>query len=161
MSGVLTARNTGKEPLAIVDRWNSWGAYQWRLTVGTESAGNPQHDWYANFYTETVLAPGEVRHARFNVTRSRSRARIGEEAWWFVVGDAIPILRPPSAIASSPPFTRGQEVALVMDGGVEMAAPDSNLLSTIALWRGTAEVRSEELTSVQELDGRLEGKPLR
>src|SRR5438552_8400383 len=49
--GVLTAQNTGKEPIALVDRWNSWGAYQWRLTLGTQSAGNPQRNWWANCYT--------------------------------------------------------------------------------------------------------------
>jgi len=71
--GILTIRNTGTRPIAMIDRWNSWGAYQWRFQVGAESAGNPQHSWWANVYTETVLAPGEVRHAR-----SEER-RVGKE----------------------------------------------------------------------------------
>jgi hypothetical protein len=162
ISGVLTARNTGKEPIAVVDRWNSWGAYQWRLTIGTESAGNPQHSWWKNFYSETVLAPGEVRHARFCIIRSVDRGHINENEWKFVVGaGSDSIVTPHNAIATSPPFTRGQEVTLVMDAGGEMAAPDTDQPLTTALWRGIAMVRSEELKSVQELEDRIQGKLLR
>jgi hypothetical protein len=124
ISGVLTARNSGKEPLAVVQRWNSWGAYQWRLTFGAQLAGNPQQDWAKNFYSEEVLAPGEIRHCQFHITRSPDRARIGEEEWWFLV-DAPASL---SAAAPLPPFVRGQAVTLVMDGtqtGAPVSAPPS------------------------------------
>ena len=161
ISGVLTAKNVGKEPIAVVDRWNSWGARQWRLTIGSESAENPQHSWYGNFYSETILAPGEVRHARFYITRSVKRAHIGEAAWWFVVGGPIHIDSPQNAIAASPAFVRGQEVTLVLDGGVRRDAPDTDQPLTTALWKGVATVRSDEQRSVQELEDRIQGKVLR
>jgi len=156
IAGVLTARNTGSIPLALVQRWNSWGAYQWRWTLGGESAENPQWDWWANYYSEEVLAPGEIRHARFFITRSPGRARIGEKAWWFVVGGLDVNYSSP---ASSSPFVRGQAVTLVMDGSGK-AAPVSDPSFTAALWVGTGTVPSGELESLQDLERRIQGELL-
>jgi hypothetical protein len=160
ISGVLTARNGGKQPLSVVDRWNSWGAYQWRLAIGTLSAGNPQHDWWANFYTETSLEPGEIRHARFYMTRSPNRVRLGEDAWCFLVEGAGFFLSTSSeVIAALPPFARGQAVTLVMDGK-QTDAPDSDRTRATDLWGGQVTVRSDELKSIRELEDRITGKEL-
>src|SRR5579859_95494 len=162
ISGVLTAKNIGKEPLAVVDRWNSWGAYQWCLTVGAQTAGNPQHDWAKNAYTEEVLAPGEIRHRRFYITRSPNRTRIGEQAWSFLVegpNDGISFPTSGNAIAPLPLFARGQTVTLVMDGS-QTGAPVSDPSFTATLWLGTATVQSEELKSVQDPEGLIQGLPL-
>jgi len=161
LSGVLTARNVGPEPIALVDRSNSWGAYQWEFMLGPEWAGNPQHSWYANHYSETVLAPGEVRHARFAVARFPDRSRLGWEAWRFVVGDGErQLLHLPDDPAADPPFMRGQEIALRMKG--EAPQPlEWGKVAAVALWTGTVTVRSEEVASVQDLDARIRGKALR
>lgn len=114
--GILTVRNIGPEPLSLVERWNSFGAYQWFFGGRVWSAGNPQHEWTENVYTETVLAPGEVRHARFCITRSRIDELVPNEHWWFVVGES-----PVSYICSAPPiasFVPGESLALVMDGSL-------------------------------------------
>jgi len=163
ISGVLTARNIGKGPPAVVDRWNSWGAHQWRLAVGDQTAVNPKTNWWANFYTETVLAPGEIRHARFYITRSTSRARVGQEAWWFLVGGPfgeISLATSESAGAPAPSFSGGQPVTFFMDGA-QKDAPDTDRDLTAALWCGGVTVRSEELTSVRDLEDRIQGKLLR
>jgi hypothetical protein len=161
--GVLTARNSGKESFALVDRWNSWGAYQWNLFIGTQSAGNPQHDWYANFYTETILIPGETRHAWFYVTRSRTAPRFREGAWWFLVGDAFGVISVASfgeRIDISTRFVRGQSLSLAMGGSLPEAY-DTDRAPTTTVWTGVTTVRSEELTSVQDLEARIQGQPLR
>ena len=79
--GILAATNWGDKPIALIDRWNSWGAYQWTMSIGSRRAGNLQHDWLKNFYTESILAPGETRQARFSVTRSRDSADLKDDEW--------------------------------------------------------------------------------
>jgi hypothetical protein len=149
--GVLTARNIGREPLSLVDRWNSWGAYQWTIEGSGWLAGNPQSEWLANYYTETRLAPGEVRQARFNVTASKTPPRVSGDAWWFAAGEN-----------SNPPtlFVAGRKMILVMAGSrAEVSTSDPEF--TGAVWVGLSSVRSKELASVQDLEQHLQGKPLR
>lgn len=58
---VLT--NVGRAPVIVFQRWNSWGAYQWRLAI--EDAGgqrvvavNPQEGWTRNAPTAVAIEPG-------------------------------------------------------------------------------------------------------
>ena len=161
--GVLTARNLSKEPLAFVERWNSWGAYQWTLKSTGWSAWNPQTDWDQNFYTETVLAPGEVRHVRFCITASSSTPRVPEDDWWF---DAeVPMIwsslsTPPASQRTAATFASGQSLRVTMDGTkAETVVSDPNFADP--LWVGVSTAGSEELSSVSELESRLQGKKLR
>jgi hypothetical protein len=156
--GVLTVRNVGPEPLSLVDRWNSFGAYQWFFGGRVWSAGNPKHEWTENACTETVLAPGEVRHARFCIMRSRTYELVPKGDWWFVVGES-----PVPSVRSCPPigaFDPGERVTLVMDGS-RAGLPDDRPNHTDPLYRGSTSVLSEEQRSVADLDATLLGKPLR
>ena len=66
--GVLEIHNVGDHPVALADRWNSWGAFQWTIRVdGRWPAANPVSAWNENAPSETLLAPGETRAARFYV----------------------------------------------------------------------------------------------
>jgi hypothetical protein len=123
--GVLTARNIGREPLALVDRWNSWRAFQCTLETSGGSAGNPQRSWDANDYTETRLAPGEVRHVRFCVTASRTTLRVLEDSWWFLAGESFrrgSLSEPPLRVGRSPFCPRPQRDS--GDEGVSRGASD-------------------------------------
>jgi hypothetical protein len=156
--GALTARNNSTEPLSIVDRWNSWGAYQWTLSIDGQSAGNPQTAWDENGYSETVLRPGETRHARFYITRRRDASPPGVEAWYFLVGEPPIIIKDDSGKIRGP-FAAGQEVILTMDGAVsQWTTADGG--STAALWKGTTSIRSSELNRVEDLDAMVQGLPL-
>jgi hypothetical protein len=150
--GVLTARNTGTEPIAVIDRWNSWGAYQWRLTVGAASAENPQSQWWANAYTEALLVPGETRHAWFTVTRSRTFSRYRKGAWGFLTQEG--------SSAAAPSFAEGQRVTLRMDSS-DAGSTEPDRLVTTLLWTGLAAIQSKEFTSLQDLEGLVQGPALR
>lgn len=59
---VLT--NAGKRPIGVYQRWNSWGAYQWRFAIVDASgrrvvAGNPQQEWTRNGPTASLIEPGK------------------------------------------------------------------------------------------------------
>jgi hypothetical protein len=155
MLGVLTVRNVGTAPIALVDRWNSWGAYQWWLSIGTESAGNPQCSWYRNFYSESVIAPGELRHAWFQVTRSRKNGPVRESAWWFMTGGFTGATDWNDE--SIPRFRTGDPVTLTLNGAF---AQEGGLTSMIGLWTGCATVRSTELVGLKDLEALVAGKPL-
>jgi hypothetical protein len=159
--GVLTAQNNGTEPLSIVDRWNSWGAYQWTLSIDGQSAGNPQMAWDENGYSETVLRPGETRHARFYITRRRDASPPGVGSWCFLVGEPPIIIKADSGKAPklAGPFAAGQEVILTMDGAASESS-GSNSPSSEVLWRGKASVRSIELNALEDLEPLAKGKPL-
>jgi hypothetical protein len=157
--GVVTVRNVGSEPIALVERKNSWGAWQWTLGGPGWSAGNPQHEWKENWYSEAVLAPGEVGHARFCITRSRSIQPTPADNWWFVVGEPMPpASRSPSPGAS---FARGQTVALVMDASQLRGLDEQEIKHKAPVWVGSASVLSEEVSSVQDLDRFIGGESLR
>lgn len=159
--GVLTAQNNGTEPLSIVDRWNSWGAYQWTLSIDGQSAGNPQMAWDENGYSETVLRPGETRHARFYITRRRDASPPEVGTWCFLVGEPPIIIKDDSGKVPKlvGPFAAGQEVTLTMDGAASQWTPADGG-STAALWKGTTSVRSRELNRVEDLEALVQGLPL-
>jgi hypothetical protein len=55
--------NTGHAPIHLYQRWNSWGAYQWRFAITDAagariSAGNPQQAWTRNGPTAFTIEPG-------------------------------------------------------------------------------------------------------
>ncbi|MFO0616054.1 MAG: hypothetical protein U0414_25900 [Polyangiaceae bacterium] len=55
--------NTTDKPIPIFQRWNSWGAYQWRLAIQDARgldvvATNPQMEWTRNGPTAIAIAPG-------------------------------------------------------------------------------------------------------
>jgi len=154
--GVLVATNRGDKPIAIIDRWNSWGAYQWTVGIGTRSAGNPQHDWLKNFYTETILAPDEKRQARFSVSRFRDSADLKGDEWWFVLGEPDGT----GASGSPAPFAFGEAFTLFMDGN--KGDPSEGDPSPEALlWSSLATTSSKELTELDALGPFARGKPLR
>jgi hypothetical protein len=161
--GILVVRNPGKTPVAIVDRWNSWGAYQWVLTVGGLTYSNPQMSWYENFYSETLLAPGEVRVARFVVRRGdvpwTPYSPDGTE-WNFIRGFASLIVVNGVIDSTSGDFTPDQEVQVELNGGRTGPRPsywlEKNPNAPIR-WSGTLIVRSQRLESVEELESHLKG----
>src|SRR5271170_3510489 len=68
--GVITINNIGKEPFDMFQRWNSWGARQWKLAIDTCSvAGNPQIAWTINYAQWTTILPGEIRAVTFILFR--------------------------------------------------------------------------------------------
>jgi hypothetical protein len=157
--GVLTVRNVGREPVAFVDHGNSWGAYQATFGGRGWSARNPVDTWRANFYTETVLTPGEVRHACFCIMRSVTAELIPRDDWCFVVSESLDL--PSGAASLRASFDRGQTVALIMDGA-GMSGLDAEYVQHKApVWVGTASLLSEEMSSVQDLDRYMLGETLR
>lgn len=96
--GVIEVTNIADVPLALADRWNSWGAYQWMIKVdGRRLARNPITAWDENAPSETVLAPGETRAARFYVVADG-------EAHDFPVEHDWPFrLDPPGTFSASTP----------------------------------------------------------
>jgi hypothetical protein len=55
--------NTGKT-IVIAERWNSWGAFQWSLSVTTSDRRliefkNPQTAWTRNFLSAARIEPGK------------------------------------------------------------------------------------------------------
>ncbi len=64
---VLT--NHSKEPIRIAERWNTWGAYQWRILMKKADGSsleftNPQMIWTRNFLSVVTIEPGrELRTA--------------------------------------------------------------------------------------------------
>jgi len=60
---VVVLRNIGTEPIAIYQRWNSWGAYQWRFAIVDAKgngmfAGNPEEGWTRNAPSAVSIKPG-------------------------------------------------------------------------------------------------------
>ncbi len=57
-------QNGGPSPIHLWERWNSWGARQWRIRV-SDSAGNvrvfvnPLNTWFGNRPTTFELVPGK------------------------------------------------------------------------------------------------------
>ena len=163
--GVLTVRNTSNEPQALVDRWNGWGAYQWTLSVDGISAGNPQVHWYANYYTETVLAPGETRHSAFTLHRRRKTLLPDEAGWEFLLGGPLGVLAidekgKPVDFGGSRAFAANQNVVLTLAGSGERSFTFDHA-STEPLWAGTVSVKSEGLDSREDLKCLAQGQPLR
>jgi hypothetical protein len=152
--GVLVATNRGDKPIALIDRWNSWGAYQWAVGIGKRDAGNPQHDWFANYYTETILLPGETRSARFIITRFHDSAALKDGEWWFVLGEPDGIAAPGS------PFAAGEALTLFMDGNKGEPSEGDHSPEAL-LWSSLVSTSSKELTELDALDRLARGKPLR
>jgi hypothetical protein len=160
IQGVITARNVGIEPIALVDRWNSWGAFQWWLRIGTQTAVNPQDTWDENRYTESTLAPGEIRHARFQVTQSLNQGAAWA-GWCFLTkenagGRSIPN-------DSSPRFASGVPILITLDGALASKSPPHPIpdaLPTTGIWSGNTTVRSVEFSSLESLEKLIQGQPL-
>jgi hypothetical protein len=162
--GVLTVRNTSKEPIALVDRWNSWGAYQWTFSIEGKSAGNPQVSWYGNYYTETVLTPGETRHAPFSLHRRRDTLQGDELGWRFLLGGPLGIVAideqgKPLTFDATRSFALAQSVVLTLVGSGRVSFTDAHA-STAALWAGTASIPSRELDSLDALNSHAQGHSL-
>lgn len=163
--GVLTVRNTSNQPQALIDRWNSWGAYQWTLSVDGTSACNPQVSWYANDYTETVLAPGEARYSAFALYRKQKTSPPDEVGWKFLLGGPLGVLAidekgKPVDFDGSPPFAANQKVVLTLAGSGEASFTFVHA-SSETLWAGTVSVQSQELNSPEDLKILGQGLPLR
>ncbi len=61
--------NSSNAPIRLAQRWNSWGAFQWRFRVvdarGTAyELKNPQTIWFANALTTFVIQPLEEQVTR-------------------------------------------------------------------------------------------------
>ena len=161
--GILAVRNAGTTPVAIVDRWNSWGAYQWVLTVGGLLYSNPQMSWYANYYSETLLAPGEVRVARFAIRRGdvpwTPYSPDGTE-WNFIRGFASKCVVNGVVDSTSEDFTPDQELQLELNGARTDPRPSYWLEknpNAPKRWSGTSIVRSRRIESMEELEAHLKG----
>jgi hypothetical protein len=68
--------------VAVADRWNSWGAFQWNFRVDGRLAGNPADTWSENYYTETIIRPREVRAVDFSVETAHDLA--SGPTWVFI-----------------------------------------------------------------------------
>src|SRR6185295_13505564 len=159
--GVLSIENTGKEAVAWVDRWNSWGAYQWRITIGPQTAVNPQVHWWANYYSETALAPGEVRHAWFTITWLHAGKNIRQGAWHFDVRKPYErtVDENWKEINTFKPFESGQTLILLMQPIKPITpAPEEEL--PVAMWTGIAVATSTEVEAVEDLESLAQGQPL-
>lgn len=156
-------RNVGTMPAAVTDRWNSWGAHQWTLTVAGRSYSNPQLGWWANFYSETVLAPGEVQAARFAIRRvdaPRSPYSPDGSEWNFMPALEVALSANLSGPSSSRGFTTDQDVQLELDGSRAGPRPASWLEKNPAApprWSGDLSVRSRRLDTLQDLESLLKG----
>jgi hypothetical protein len=160
--GLLTVENTGKESVALVDRWNSWGAYQWRLTIGEQTAVNPQVCWWANFYSETAIAPGEVRHSWFSVTWVHPGGEIRKGAWHFDVRKPFEMTVDENGkeVVTFKPFEVGQPLILLFQA-IKPMVPEPPEGSAVPLWTGIAVATSKEVNSELELEALVKGNPLR
>jgi len=72
--------NKSKADIFLAERWNSWGAYQWRFIVIDKTGvsmnlSNPQMEWSKNFFTTFTIPPSseytmkcrlDMNTARFN-----------------------------------------------------------------------------------------------
>ena len=61
--------NSSSAPIRLAERWNSWGAFQWRFRVidakGTAyELKNPQSIWHANYLTTFTIRPSEEQVTR-------------------------------------------------------------------------------------------------
>ena len=61
--------NSSTAPIRLAERWNSWGAYQWRFRVvdakGTAyKLNNPQVSWFANSLRTFTIQPSEEQVTR-------------------------------------------------------------------------------------------------
>src|SRR5204862_7293464 len=97
--------------------------------------------WWANYYSEAALAPGEVRFARFRIVRSQNQLQTTEDGWSFLLD-------------GTSTFTAGQVVVLMMSDAVPVAQTGD------PIWAGSISVSSKEVDSLQDLEGRVIGKPL-
>ncbi len=80
--------NVSTVPVELVDRWNSWGAYQWTFLVkdaaGTEyPLRNPQTNWYANYFTTFSISPGAEYVKRCRLSLSSPKLPDGSRVWVF------------------------------------------------------------------------------
>lgn len=72
--------NQSDKPVIFAERWNSWGAYQWHLTLQRKDAQpveftNPQQCWTMNFLSVVTLEPGRTH-------RSHCLLRLDEPSPW-------------------------------------------------------------------------------
>lgn len=155
--GILTVQNTGKEPLALVDRWNSWGAYQWVLSIGGRTASNPQVSWYGNYYSETLLAPGEARHAWFSVTKDYRSPVFRQDAWRFQVRGPFHLTLEGDTFQS---FTAGEPLIVTLQG-IPPVIPSPQRELPVGLWSGAVTATSTEVGSLAELEELVQGQLLR
>lgn len=151
--GVLTVLNTSKESLALIDRWNSSGAFQWTLTLDGVGAGNPQISWWASHYSETVLRPGKIRHAVFLLIRRQNSLSPEEAGWRFLLGGPLGVISVDergTPVDSSRPFATGQKLTLSLIGAGQDCTTFEGA-SESPLWSGTATVPSRELNALEDL----------
>lgn len=162
IGGVLTLQNTGKEPVALVDRWNSWGAYQWVISIGGRTASNPQMSWYRNFYSETLLGPGEIRHVWFSVTKDHHSMPLRQDAWRFQVHSPFERVADQTwRIAGRfQSFTAGEALVVTLQGIAPLVPPPQRE-SPVGLWTGVATGTSTEVNSLAELETTVRGQALR
>jgi hypothetical protein len=113
--GVIEVYNPGDAPVVLVDRWNSFGAYQWTIRVdGRWLAANPISAWNENGPSETVLAPGETRQARFFVVLDGPAHDFPVEYDWPFA---------PAALQQSAPFTEATSLLVRWDSTAAAPRP--------------------------------------
>lgn len=162
--GVLRVRNAAPAPVALVDRWNSGGAYPWTLALDGLTAGNPQMCWWANFCSETVLAAGEVRHAPFTLHRRRATIAGSDAGWACLLGGPLDIAASdaqgrPIPAAEAPSFAPGRTLAVTLTGAGTAAFPSGDA-STAPLYTGTVSAASQEVEAVDALAPHAQGRRL-
>ena len=62
--GDFVLQNVGTNPIYLYERWNRWGARQWRIRVSDESGSvrihvNPHDTWFRNYPSTFMLGPGK------------------------------------------------------------------------------------------------------
>lgn len=157
--GVMTLENAGKAPVALVNRGNSWGSFQYRLTVGKQTAANPQISWRGNVYHETALGPGEKRHAWFTVTWQHARPDIRKGAWRFDVRTHMTVDQNFNEMSTFQPFEAGQPLIFLMQA-IPPLTPASAGELPMPLWTGIATAISSEMASLADLESLAIGGPL-
>jgi hypothetical protein len=70
--------NGSNMPIRLAERWNSWGAYQWRFRVvdakrTVYELENPQVVWHANALTTFAIAPSEDQITRCRLDMSTTK----------------------------------------------------------------------------------------
>ncbi len=76
-------KNNSSKTIAIAERWNSWGAYQWTVNVTTADHRliqfkNPQRIWKRNFLSTVDIEPGKEFRVHCRIFANRSAIYEGE-----------------------------------------------------------------------------------
>jgi hypothetical protein len=118
--------------------------------------------WFANYYSETAIAPGEIRHAWFSVTWLHLGREIRKGAWHFDVRKPFEMTVDEhwKEINTAKPFEAGQTLILLFQT-IKPVLPERPEGSPVPLWTGIAVATSSEVGSQSDLETLVKGNPLR